>query len=350
MTVAPIHVESLKQLGYTEREAEFLYLVAVHSGFFLQRQFSQYLGIAGRGPVTDFIRKTIEKRDVREHQPDRGTQKIYHLFSRRLYSAIGKENSRNRKAGRYGLLDKALPRLLSLDFVLANLDRTYLEEEADKVEYLTVEKGISADSLPAKIFPGQNGSETRHYFVERFPIFLSSSADAPTVNFTYIEDEIRSLQTFSSFVQRYRSLFEALIDNFRLIFVSNSTQTFPYAKKTFAQLLSPAQHGRELQELERFFWLKRMAEEKRFGELAHKDVIDWQRGLKRYADPEHESQYEVWKKTGKLSEKEPARSTGDRSQQFETYLLLPCKVQTSASVVGAVAPSDAPKVAPEHSL
>ena len=48
MTNAPVHIESLKRLGYTEREAEFLHLVAVHSGFFFQRQFSQYLGIAGR--------------------------------------------------------------------------------------------------------------------------------------------------------------------------------------------------------------------------------------------------------------------------------------------------------------
>lgn len=107
MTNAPIYIQSLKQLGYTEREAEFLYIVAVHSGFFLQRHVSQYLKIAG--PVTDFIKKAIEKNHLREHQPDRGTQKTYHLFSRGLYSLVGKENSRNRKVGRYGLLDKASP-------------------------------------------------------------------------------------------------------------------------------------------------------------------------------------------------------------------------------------------------
>ncbi|HWY69449.1 MAG TPA: hypothetical protein VNX88_12335 [Terriglobales bacterium] len=350
MSLAPVYLESLKQLGYTEREAEFLYIVAVHSGFFLQRQFSQYLGIAGRGPVTDFIKKAIQRQDVREHEPDRGTQKTYHLFSRNLYSLIGKENSRNRKTGRYGLLDKAAPRLLSLDFVLGNLDHVYLEEEADKVEYLTVEKGISADSLPAKVFPGKGGSETRHYFVERFPIFLSGRTDVPIANFTYIEDQLRSLQTFSSFVQRYRPLFEALKDDFRLIFVSNSTQSFMYARKTFAETLSPERHGRERQELARFFWLKRMAEEKRFKELAHKDVIEWQRGLKRYRDPEYNSQYELWKKIGKLVGKESVHSTGDRSQQFETYLVVPHRVQPSASDVGAAAPSDAPTAAPEHSF
>jgi hypothetical protein len=42
------HVEALRQFGYVEREAEFLYIVAVHSGFFARRQFIQYAGVAGR--------------------------------------------------------------------------------------------------------------------------------------------------------------------------------------------------------------------------------------------------------------------------------------------------------------
>jgi hypothetical protein len=45
-----------------------------------------------------------------------------------------------------------------------------------------------------------------------------------------------------------------------------------------------------------------MAEEKRFKELADQDVIDWQRGLKRYGDPLHESRYQNWKQTCNLPE------------------------------------------------
>ena len=108
-------------MGTREREAEFLYIVAVHSGFFLQRQFTQFVDVAGRGPATYFIKKAIQKQHVREHLPERGTQKIYHLFSRTVYAAIGKENSRHRRPGRYGLLEKAAVRLLGLDFVLAHL-------------------------------------------------------------------------------------------------------------------------------------------------------------------------------------------------------------------------------------
>src|SRR6185312_15443808 len=141
-------IVSLRQFGYTAREAEFLYIVAAHSGFFLQRQFIQFVDVAGRGPATYFIKKAIEKQHVREHLPERGTQKIYHLFSRTVYGAIGKDNSRHRRPGRYGMLEKAGVRLLTLDFILANPDRQYLEEENDKVDYFIHHSSISSEILP----------------------------------------------------------------------------------------------------------------------------------------------------------------------------------------------------------
>jgi hypothetical protein len=120
MNISTDRIDALTTFGYTEREAEFLYMVATFSGFFVQRQFATYLGINGRGPVTDLIAKTLEREHVREYRAERGSRKMYHLFSHALYSAIGKENSRNRKVGRYGLLDKPSIRIL--------------EEETDKVE------------------------------------------------------------------------------------------------------------------------------------------------------------------------------------------------------------------------
>jgi hypothetical protein len=339
MKIPAESLTALKQFGYTEREAEFLHIVAVHSGFFLQRQFTQHVDVAGRGPATYFIKKAIQKKHVREHLPERGTQKIYHLFSRSLYAALGKENSRHRKPGRYGLLDKAAVRLLGLDFVLAHLDRHYLEEEAKKVAYFTLERRISKETLPVKVFHGQNESETCRYFFEKFPIFLSGDADAPLTNFTYIEDDIRSVQTFASFVQRYRPLFEALGNSFRLVFVSNSTQSFQFARDIFVRSLSATQRGQEKQQLARFFWLRKMAEEKRFKELLHKDVVEWQRGLKRYSDSEYESQYQSWKQTGKLPEAEPHLLVHDPRRQFETFLAVPNVVRLGLSAVGEAAQS-----------
>jgi hypothetical protein len=335
------HIEALTQLGYVEREAEFLYIVAVHSGFFVQRQFTQYADVAGRGPITDFLRKAMQRKHVREHLPERGSQKVYQLFSRNLYASIEKEHSRNRRTGRYGLLDKASVKLLSLDFVLANLKECYVEEEVAKVEYFTAKRQISKVTLPAKVFHGQNGSETHRYFVEKFPIFLSGTPNEEIVNFTYLEDELRSLQSFGSYLQKYRPLFEALNNKFRLIFVSNSTQSFPSAKRAFLDMFSSARQSRERQQLARFFWLRKMAEEKRFKELAHKDVIDWQRGLKQYNSPDYESHYRTWSQTGNLPELEQGNKLAEPAQLFGTYLVVSRTLRPTPSMVGAPAGSSA---------
>ena len=37
-------IQALQRLGYTEREAAFLCLAALHGGYFLRRQYAQFLG------------------------------------------------------------------------------------------------------------------------------------------------------------------------------------------------------------------------------------------------------------------------------------------------------------------
>lgn len=340
--------QAIMGFGYTARESEFLYLVATHSGFFVQRQFAAYIDISGRGPVTDFVRKALHKKHIREYLPEHGSQKTYHVFSRNIYAAIGKENSRNRKTGRYGLLDKPPVRMLTLDFVLANPTQTYLEEEADKVEFFTNQRQISLDSLPSRNFAGSNAALTRRYFVERFPIFLSGTEEVSTLNFTYVEDQVRSLQTYSSFLERYRALFHACQGQFKLIFVSDSPQSFRAAEKQFYQLYSPAGQESQIKPLARFFRLRKMAEEKRFKELRHQDVVDWQRGLKRYAGTEFEKQYATWKETGETPALEVQGCSSSATPQFEACLISPGRVRQGLSVLVQPACPDAPGSAPQE--
>ena len=347
MNIPVERINALVAFGYTEREAEFLYTVATFSGFFVQRQFASYLGINGRGPVTDLIAKALQKEHAREYRAERGSRKMYHLFSHSLYAAIGKENSRNRKVGRYGLLDKPSIRILTLDFVLAHSHEHYLEEEADKLEYLTKHEHISLEVIPTHTFVGKNGSQTRRYFIERFPIFVSDNANS-SVAFTYIEDEVRSLQTFGSFLQRYRPLLEAGQGRFKLIFGSDSGVSFSSVERLFRQVFSPVQHQRQIRQLKRFFWLRKMAEEKRFKELVQRDLVEWQQGVKRYAGAEYESQYEVWKKTGALPDLAVSTATQIKLPEVETCLISPYWVQTPMSGVLEAAPSDAPSNAPRQ--
>jgi len=195
--------------------------------------------------------------------------------------------------------------------------------------------------LPAKIFRGQTGAETRRYFVEKFPIFISGDTSASLTNFTYIEDDIRSLQTFASFIQRYRALFDALSGSFKLIFVSTSTMSFSSAREVFTQALSGTERQREQRHLATFFRLRKMAEEKRFKELTHREVIEWQRGIKRYSEAKYESQYQNWKQTGELPEIDCGAEISSPGVHFETFLVLPNLGRLAPSAVGEAAQSSA---------
>jgi len=315
--------ESITQLthfGYSEREAKFLYLVATHSGVFVQSQY-QALGVR-RGQK--FASKALRNKDVREHLPERGHTKVYELNGLSIYGALGKEKLSACKPGP-DLLVKAAVKLLTLDFVLTHLQGHYLEKETEKVSYFVEEQRINKETLPSRLFRGGVGGESRRYFSEGFPIFLSTGSDERLINFAYIEDETLSLNTFSTFVRRYRPLFCVLGGNFRLIFVSRSTRSFYFAQQIFVKQMSAVNNGAQTRNLARFFWLRKMAEEKRFKELADQDVIDWQRGVKCYGDPHHEGQYQNWKQTGNLPEPELGEDVPvvpDPVGQFETFLSI----------------------------
>jgi hypothetical protein len=314
----------LQHFGYSERQAKFLYLVATHSGVFLQRQYLA-LGLT-RGSCKKLALRTVLKKDAKEHLPKRGVTKVYELFGQGIYGALGTEKFRRLIPGSDSVIDRVGAKLLALDFVLANPDVHYLDQEAEKVSYFVTEQKISKEILPSRAWSGAEGAASVHYFSERFPIFLTAGSDERLVNFTYIEDENISLKAFASFVTKYRPLFCALGGKFRLIFVSRNTRSFHFAQKLFVKTLSVSKKGAKPRLLARFFWLRMMAEEKRFAELASQDLIDWQRGLKRYGDPLHEGQYQEWKQTGKLPQPKPVENgpvVPDPAGQFETFLSLP---------------------------
>ena len=96
MNIAPAHLHALQAFGYTEAEARFLYIVATHSGYFVARQFLAFADAHWGKRTTLFWNKLQTKRHARtECFPKSGT--VYHLFSRRLYRQIDRENIRNRR-------------------------------------------------------------------------------------------------------------------------------------------------------------------------------------------------------------------------------------------------------------
>ena len=171
MNLPSAHIERIKDLGYTDSEARFLYIVAVFSGYFTPGQFRIFTGSTYGKRPTSFAQKLLKQghATVRDYMR-RGS--IYHLFSRTVYGQIEKNNFRNRKKHSF---DVIRTRLLLLDFILANQELAYFETEHDKVIFFCEQLGVLKDFLPAEVYEGSSPSQpTIRYFVDEFPIFLAS--------------------------------------------------------------------------------------------------------------------------------------------------------------------------------
>ena len=90
----PDAIDVLRLSGYAEREAAFLYLVAIHSGYFLRRQFCEFVGRERGSIATHFLRRTVTHGLVRALDAD-GPHRAYHLCGKSLYRMLGNPDSQN---------------------------------------------------------------------------------------------------------------------------------------------------------------------------------------------------------------------------------------------------------------
>jgi hypothetical protein len=105
LSIKPSYLEALQALGYCESEARFLYVVATHSGYFVARQFLAFTSGHWGKRATAFWHKLHTKKHARtEHFPM--NRKVYHVFSRKPYGQIGRENLRNRREHEFEYIQK----------------------------------------------------------------------------------------------------------------------------------------------------------------------------------------------------------------------------------------------------
>jgi len=161
MKIADHDVAAIQAFGYTEVEARFLYIVATHSGYFVARQFIAFSG-AKWGKRSAHFAEKIERHGHAAWREYQGTGGVYHIFARRLYGEIGKENIRNR---RQHSLEFIRTRLVLLDFILANQQHDYLETEQAKLSYF-----LRRTANPEKE-PSRKGICRRSWFTANAPLF-----------------------------------------------------------------------------------------------------------------------------------------------------------------------------------
>ena len=283
---------NLSSLGYTEDEARFLYVVATHSGYFSTRQFLQFTGTKSGDKSMSFSQKLLGKGHATARSFLRNGL-VYHLFSRIVYRAIGRENLRNRRAHS---LEHIRTRLVALDFILAHLQYEYLETEDDKLNCFCQQLDLPKELLPRKRYSGaSHNTTTERYFVDKFPMFLSSGSFAsPVVTITFVDPGLGSLDSFKTHLLAYGSLFEALPE-VRLVYVSHRPTQFEVARKVFLDSIGRPPKKDPAEEILRYFRIWKLWDERKYGKLTNDEIGFLNESDKRYAHHRCQERYPSWR-------------------------------------------------------
>jgi hypothetical protein len=286
-------------LGYTLDEARFLYLVAVHSGYFVPRQFLTFSG-ASWGRRSDSLVTKLESRGHVTWREYYRTGGVYHLFSRTLYRSIGKENLPNQKRHSAEFIRT---RLLLLDFILGNLGFNYLETEPEKVAWFCDTLSVPRKVLPAKTYErGPRSEPTLRYFVDKFPMFLdpTESPSSPVVTFSYVDSGQASLAGFATHLHAYLPLLRQL-ESFSFLYIANSPVHFVPAEQYFVSLVRAPLEADMSGEILRYFRLRNAWDLKRYGSLSANDIEWLKEATHRFRGERAEVTYHQWS-AGKLTE------------------------------------------------
>jgi hypothetical protein len=326
MKVDTVHIAALQALGYTEEEACFLYLVATHSGYFVARQFLAFAGVQWGKRTTLFWNKLQSNKHARTSSMPRH-RAVYHLFARKLYRQLGRENLRNRRRHE---LEYIQTRIAMLDFVLANPALFYLETEGHKLSFFCRDLNIEAKHLPSKTYLGRRTIQpTVRYFVDRFPMFLEEpQSPACIVTFSFIQGSEASLSAFVHHLQAYGPLFRELRE-FRFLYLSRIDAHFAKARELFHALVTVPLESNPADDLLRYFAIRRAWDLHQYGLLGEADLVFRNVSKERFAGERFEHFYRAWKADRLPESQIRATFQGHRlphTTHFEARILMPFAV------------------------
>jgi hypothetical protein len=285
-------IPELQKLGYTEREAAFLYLVGVHSGYFLRRQFLAFVEREDGAMVQRFLQKTMAFGHVFPMEYAVGRH-IYHLKSKLVYRLLGQEDSQNRRLKG----DREIKaRLMQVDYLIDHFGEKFLDKAADKVAFFQEKLNVKTESLP-------KASYRRHgtpcYFPDRFPIAVSDkpSQTAPLVTLVFLDDGLRSLSAFVRWLEQYAPLLNAL-QLAEVVYTSDNSRNFEGAEREFLRRFPPNSVTSELpMGLEHFLnWLRiRTRYDREEGRFSLDELRILKEGEPAYTSLEKQAMLAGWK-------------------------------------------------------
>ncbi len=307
MSMTRFQLEGLQLLGYTRSESAFLFLVATHSGYFTIRHFKTFAQTESGSVSHAFIRKLLDRKHASYHAYRSGGR-VYHVFARKLYQAIERENLRTRKKHE---LEYVKTRLVALDFVLGHSQHRYLETEAEKIAFFENECNVGRETLPVKRYRARKSAEvTPRYFVDRYPMFVNPAPSSPVVTFTYVDRGAVTLDGFGTHLRAYLGLFQGL-PKFELIYIAPTPRLFQAAESEFHHVLYGQRgHSKSVNILE-YFRLRKAWDAKE--RVASACVVLLKEAQQRYLSSKIEEIYEQWRR-GVASDDEVMRSASHSTE------------------------------------
>jgi len=210
-------IDTIQHLGYSEREAAFLYTVAVNSGYFLRRQFNLFVQRERGAIATQFLRKARRRGHIREIQCELG-RSLYQLHAKSLYRIVSQKDSQNRRAKGTREIRR---RLIMLDYVLAHLgEEEFLDSELSRRTFFA-RLGMKPEILASAA-----------EFGDLMPVTVRTTEYRSTICFAFIDEGHRSTAKFERFLRTHDRLLCSLID-FAVIYVATTPINFEHAQRLF---------------------------------------------------------------------------------------------------------------------
>jgi hypothetical protein len=297
-------IQALRRFDYNAREAEFLCLVGLHGGYFLRRQYDDFLHQTRGGIAAQLIGRALAKGHARAFTY-RQQFNLYHLCARPFYEALGQEDNRNRR-GRQPLTIKN--KVMGFDFVLEHRQHQYLATELEKLDYFTRTLQIPRSVLPVKLYQGaKSQDQTARYFVDKFPIFLPGQHAldrSSVVTFCFVDEGLKTIAKFETFLAQHRALFASL-NEFGLVYVAASSARFDSAQAAFERLLTRGSPGKtgalidpDIRRMLAHFKDRRLFEAKQFAGFDRDRLLRLRQDRDEFTGDENEALYKKWQVAG----------------------------------------------------
>ena len=174
----------LEPLGWSGREAEWIALVALHTGVFTRSQYGAYVNSGdNRKPAAALVRALLDKQlaieDERAIFP--GGARAVLLTGKAPYRALGIPDVRHRRA-KDATTQVLMRRVLSLDYIIERPTLAWLPTEADKVQRFEA-LGIDRRTFPYRLYGPEGRRKIPRYFAFKLPI----AVDEQVATFVYVD-------------------------------------------------------------------------------------------------------------------------------------------------------------------